>query len=61
MFFLLYFTENERNRRGRMDVGMSHSLILWTCLLKAEIAGHSIYNSINSSFPVLKAGQSLFL
>ena len=61
MFFLLYFTENERNRRGRMDVGMSHSLILLDCLMKAEIAGHSIYNSINASFPVLKAGQSLFL
>jgi len=58
MFFLLYFTENERNRRGRMDVGMSHSLILLACLMKAEIAEHFIYNSINASFPVLKAGQS---
>ena len=46
---------------GKVGVGVSHSLILLDCLLKAEIAGHSIYNSINASFPVLKAGQSLFL
>lgn len=51
----------ERKKGGKVGVGVSHSLILWTCLMKAEIAGHSIYNSINASFPVLKAGQSLFL
>jgi len=48
----------ERKKGGKVGVGISHSLILWACQMKAEIAGYSIYNSINASFPVLKAGQS---